>query len=752
MRVRICLCLIFFFNTYPINAMAAVEEVLDINQTLSSTGSGTVVDAIGKFTRLYAEFYFIADDGIHGSELWKSDGTPSGTELVKDINPGMASSFPLNLTNINGVLYFSADDGVHGSELWKSDGTAPGTVMIADISPLSSSNPSQFYALKGEIFFSATSENSITPLNYGVTEIWKTDGTQQNTEKFSSGFFAVEGDVGEMAGDDQQLFFTTNSSLWVSDGSKNNIINLASGSLSYDPFNLKILDGRAYFHAIKYGLPGLIFTEFWQSDGTIAGTTKLNTVSPFIPVPLPQGERQIVKFDNEIYYVIKSDQDHLYKLDVTGDSTLITSDNTICCEFAVVNDSLYFAKANQLWKISNTDSNPTLVKKIGNRSMAISQLTRLNNTLYFVAGDTVNGIELWQSDGTPKGTMVVSNSVAGPQGSQPEHLHAFSGHLYFATTAELANGSLWRTTDSKLNPPVVITQIQTMNNEPLHHSGTPSVPWITVATRDINHNSASISLERAEVAHGNVEFSEQIAYLAIDANQSGEFHDDSDNTIRFETQLTENKFIGHFNNCVQQRFSIEYQSNPIVVASLSSRAGGNGGWLRRCLLNEQGVGLYVEEDQYTDKERSHIAEAASLLIFNRPFTREFVHSSENWQLETGEIEVRQNNISGEFSQITYQNGFNQTPLVFVFPGAAGGQPASVRIRNITTAGFEIDVVEPMNNDGLHRAQTVHYVALTPGIHYLPSGEKISAQSILTSASVFGQGVSGVKRWQSISFP
>ncbi len=69
--------------------------------------------------------FFVANDGLIGDELWKSDGTKAGTVLVKDIIPGFASSNPKNLQNINGTLYFTADNGKNGVELWKSDGPPP---------------------------------------------------------------------------------------------------------------------------------------------------------------------------------------------------------------------------------------------------------------------------------------------------------------------------------------------------------------------------------------------------------------------------------------------------------------------------------------------------------------------------------------------------------------------------------------------------------------------------------------------------
>jgi ELWxxDGT repeat protein len=77
--------------------------------------------------------YFVADDGVNGNELWKSDGTTAN--MVKDIAPPGTNLTPTHLTAYNGLLYFNANDGDSGQELWVSDGTETGTVMLKDIYP-----------------------------------------------------------------------------------------------------------------------------------------------------------------------------------------------------------------------------------------------------------------------------------------------------------------------------------------------------------------------------------------------------------------------------------------------------------------------------------------------------------------------------------------------------------------------------------------------------------------------------------------
>ncbi|MHB8453110.1 MAG: ELWxxDGT repeat protein [Acidiferrobacterales bacterium] len=130
------------------------------------------------FTKFNGALYFNGNDGVNGGELWKTDGTAAGTVMVKDINPGAASSDPFGFIDLNGALYFSAGNGVGGSnvELWKTDGTAAGTVLVKEFNPGAgiSNPPVSFTELNGALYFSA--DDGV----HGF-EPWKSDGTAAGT-------------------------------------------------------------------------------------------------------------------------------------------------------------------------------------------------------------------------------------------------------------------------------------------------------------------------------------------------------------------------------------------------------------------------------------------------------------------------------------------------------------------------------------------------------------------------------------------
>jgi ELWxxDGT repeat protein len=124
------------------------------------------------FVEFNGKLYFTADDGVHGNELFVSDGTTEGTQLLVDLRLGddnygnSYDSYPHYFVEFNGKLYFTADDGVHGNELFVTDGTAEGTQLVADIRPEKnndstysySSSPYGLTVVGDELFFRASND------------------------------------------------------------------------------------------------------------------------------------------------------------------------------------------------------------------------------------------------------------------------------------------------------------------------------------------------------------------------------------------------------------------------------------------------------------------------------------------------------------------------------------------------------------------------------------------------------------------
>jgi ELWxxDGT repeat protein len=123
---------------------------------LPDSGSSDPCGATTSLVSTGSLLFFVRDDGIHGRELWQSDGTAAGTALAKDIQPGPFGSNPSDLLAVAGQLFFTADDGVHGRELWRSDGTDAGTRMVADLAPgPDSSDPQNLTVAGNRLFFAA---------------------------------------------------------------------------------------------------------------------------------------------------------------------------------------------------------------------------------------------------------------------------------------------------------------------------------------------------------------------------------------------------------------------------------------------------------------------------------------------------------------------------------------------------------------------------------------------------------------------
>jgi ELWxxDGT repeat protein len=252
-------------------SLSAPQMVKDINLVLSSASSSP-----SQIVQVGSLGYFTAADAIHGTELWKTDGTSAGTVMVKDIFPGSSSSSCANLVNVNGVLFFTANDGVNGIELWKSDGSRDGTVMVADLRNGSlSSAPANLLNANGTLFFTASAGTN--GVSTSGVELWKSDGTTGGTvmvRDIAPG--SLSSSPANLTMVSTNVFFsasdgTNGVELWKSDGTFGGtalVADIRAGSGSSSPASLVDLNGTLLF-AASTATNGV---ELWKSDGTLAGT------------------------------------------------------------------------------------------------------------------------------------------------------------------------------------------------------------------------------------------------------------------------------------------------------------------------------------------------------------------------------------------------------------------------------------------------------------------------------------------------
>jgi ELWxxDGT repeat protein len=237
-------------------------------------------------------------------ELWKTDGTPGGTELVKDINQqAMPSSTPLEFKEYNGMLYFSADDGIHGRELWVTDGTTDGTQLFKDINTAGGSSPRFFTLYNNMMYFEASD---------GVHgfEFWVTDGTETGTVMVKDMNPGGNGGLLRMVEYNGLLWFSAEDGvhgreLWVSDGT-------TEGTQLFFDFNpsgsglpgyLTVQPAPVEYNNNLYLIAddGQNGYELWLTDGTTEGTYKIIPSGATVYSPLGNTNEMTV-FNLALYF------------------------------------------------------------------------------------------------------------------------------------------------------------------------------------------------------------------------------------------------------------------------------------------------------------------------------------------------------------------------------------------------------------------------------------------------------------------
>src|SRR4030095_750024 len=288
----------------PVTAAAALLFVsqasaleVPVVRLVKDINPGTGGSDAAAFVTLNGLAYFRATDGSHGYELWRTDGTEAGTELVIDLNPGPLNGFPDGIAAVKGTLYFNGFDSPDftGSKAWRSDGTAIGTSLLVDTFPGLTGGGTFGPPLPGN--FTALDANTIlfTALDpVGGLEPWKTDGTAAGTSRIldlhpgSEWSIPIEftnlRDVAYFAADDSVVYHhngtaTYNRELFRTDGTAEGTYRVKDINPGFEPSIPT--DFIRYNHFVFFSAnDGLHGTELWRTDGTDSGTMQVADLKP----------------------------------------------------------------------------------------------------------------------------------------------------------------------------------------------------------------------------------------------------------------------------------------------------------------------------------------------------------------------------------------------------------------------------------------------------------------------------------------
>jgi ELWxxDGT repeat protein len=400
--------------------------------------------------------YFTPNDGAHGNELWRTDGSANGTVLVADIRPGAAGATTLDANSFAAIgsgVFFPADDGVHGNELWRTDGTLAGTRLAADIRLGSGgSSPSLLTEFKGSVVFRASTEDGTALIALDeASGDWTPLGTFQGA------------DNPHVFGDRLVFAATTEDQgyeWWSSDGTPGGTSILAdfnpAGNGAVVRANTVAMGGRLYLVGQdSQGLRGI-----WSTDGTSNDLTRL-PLTDFAP----NASLEIVAANENSVFFVGTDagsRRELWKTDAQGNASklaLLRSQirNAEPEYFVVWQNALYFpaedaAHGRELWRSDGTIAGTAMLADVnaGEKGSSLRALMLAKDRLLFSANDTIHGGELWTSDGSAEGTRLLADlSVTTAQHSSgAAEFTEYNGWVYFRAGDTDSTSMLWRTRGS----------------------------------------------------------------------------------------------------------------------------------------------------------------------------------------------------------------------------------------------------------------------------------------------------------------
>lgn len=368
------------------------------------------------YVQVGGDVYFLAErDAVSRDDaLWRF--RPTTGELAEAAFPGLSQP-PVQMRSLESATLLFVDDGVHGTELWRTDGTAQGTSLIKDLLPGPAGAlelSTIFQTIDGHLYFSAATED-------GQYRVWRSDGTEAGTESVAGPFSSGSTFAFPTGAHTVSIDFDT---VRNEEGTK--LLEVSFPETLMRPF---AMNGRVYVE--KFEMFGRK-RSLWESDGTVTGTKLVAALPNEISQPVVWNDQMFFMAGQELWASDGTNAGTRVIWDFGVEAANWQGiEVALGGDFVHVIAALDFQGPSKIWKFDTTVGSLDEVATLPvNLLPTFGTISTFQGQWFFTADDSIHGSEPWTSDLTSAGTQMIADIAAAPLDGFPTDLHVLMNRLY----------------------------------------------------------------------------------------------------------------------------------------------------------------------------------------------------------------------------------------------------------------------------------------------------------------------------------
>ena len=411
------------------------------------------------------------------AELWRTNGTIDGTQLVRALQTVQPN----------------------GERIQTTDATVYATISSEETGNSSAELATELWIMTRQAFRQPEQPGQPSQLGSILAGIWRSDGTAQGTVAVASlseelvrslqnaEYWAIEAGIPASEETAFTIRLPDSTELWIIDGKTGagtqrllTVPNIYSRGQRFGsgPSNFTAIGSYLFFMTSSGDA-----TTLWRTNGTVEGTEQVKTIPGLVS--------SVQREKNRIYFRWQTPE-------LVGESE------------------------GALWVSDGTEAGTTVLKDFspGSDSSAVTVLSSIGETVFILANSSA-GTGLWATNGTPESTRLVKQIASVPTHSGDGIFAQHDGKLFFAVPSSLPPSAPATSTERQIYEPVFDLWVTDGTAAGTTRLGTPIKSYFTDFTPFNNRlffNGYGPDGQELWVTDGTVEGTHQVIDLAAGAS------------------------------------------------------------------------------------------------------------------------------------------------------------------------------------------------------------------------------------------